>query len=307
MAALGQARGRAACGVRLVDGARAARRDRRGCRPGLPPCRASRRDHRRPARARAARALARRSGRRLERAVRRTRRGGRGVPAGELRERRAARRRRPAAARGVGPRGDRRCSSAGATPSRSSGSRRSPPWSCPPVLWLGLDRVLTGDTLWSQHVLDRYDARFHPPHISYGDLASTLADRVDPTLGWPLLVLALAAPRRQPPAPSVRAGGRLHARADRASGRPGRARRGHERRPRPHADRARPARHGRRSGAARGAAGPPRARARGDPLSRVRGGARCATRSAASIGSRTRRRSSSTASVPHCGRARRGG
>jgi hypothetical protein len=62
----------------------------------------------------------------------------------------------------------------------------------PPVLWLGLDRILTGDTLWSQHVLDRYDARFHPPHISYGDLATTLAHRVDPTLGWPLLVLGLA-------------------------------------------------------------------------------------------------------------------
>jgi hypothetical protein len=62
----------------------------------------------------------------------------------------------------------------------------------PPVLWLGLDRILTGDTLWSQHVLDRYDARFHPPQISYGDLASTLAHRVDPTLGWPLLVLGLA-------------------------------------------------------------------------------------------------------------------
>ena len=62
----------------------------------------------------------------------------------------------------------------------------------PPVLWLGLDRILTGDTLWSQHVLDRYDARFHPPHISFGELASTLAHRVDPTLGWPLLLLALA-------------------------------------------------------------------------------------------------------------------
>ena len=61
----------------------------------------------------------------------------------------------------------------------------------PPAIWLGLDRILTGDTLWSQHVLDRYDARFHPPHIAYGDLASTLAHRVDPTLGWPLLVLAL--------------------------------------------------------------------------------------------------------------------
>jgi hypothetical protein len=61
----------------------------------------------------------------------------------------------------------------------------------PPVIWLGLDRILTGDALWSQHVLDRYDARFHPPHIAYGDLASTLAHRVDPTLGWPLLVLAL--------------------------------------------------------------------------------------------------------------------
>ena len=62
----------------------------------------------------------------------------------------------------------------------------------PPIVWLGLDRVLTGDALWSQHVLDRYDDRFHPPHISYGDLASTLAHRVDPTLGWPILVLAVA-------------------------------------------------------------------------------------------------------------------
>jgi hypothetical protein len=63
----------------------------------------------------------------------------------------------------------------------------------PPVVWLGLDRILTGDTLWSQHVLDRYDARFHPPHIAIGDLASTLVHRVDPTLGWPLLALGLAA------------------------------------------------------------------------------------------------------------------
>jgi hypothetical protein len=63
----------------------------------------------------------------------------------------------------------------------------------PPVIWLGLDRLLTGDALWSQHVLDRYDARFHPPHIALGDLASTLVHRVDPTLGWPLLVLAVVA------------------------------------------------------------------------------------------------------------------
>ncbi len=63
----------------------------------------------------------------------------------------------------------------------------------PPVVWLGSDRLLAGDALWSQHVLDRYDARFHPPHISYGDLASTLFHRVDPTLGWPLLVFALVA------------------------------------------------------------------------------------------------------------------
>ena len=63
----------------------------------------------------------------------------------------------------------------------------------PPVLWLGLDRVFTGDALWSQHVLDRYDARFHPPHIALGDLATTLVHRVDPTLGWPLLVLAVVA------------------------------------------------------------------------------------------------------------------
>ncbi len=63
----------------------------------------------------------------------------------------------------------------------------------PPVVWLGLDRVLTGDALWSQHVLDRYDARFHPPHIALGDLARTLVHRVDPTLGWPLLVLGVIA------------------------------------------------------------------------------------------------------------------
>jgi hypothetical protein len=63
----------------------------------------------------------------------------------------------------------------------------------PPLVWLGSDRLLTGDTLWSEHVLDRYDARFHPPHIALSDLPSTLVHRVDPTLGWPLLLLALAA------------------------------------------------------------------------------------------------------------------
>ncbi|MEO9174497.1 MAG: hypothetical protein ABI317_03205, partial [Gaiellales bacterium] len=55
------------------------------------------------------------------------------------------------------------------------------------------DRILTGDTLWSAHVLDRYDARFHPRHIALSDLPATLFHRVSPTLGWPLLLLALAA------------------------------------------------------------------------------------------------------------------
>jgi hypothetical protein len=63
----------------------------------------------------------------------------------------------------------------------------------PPVVWLGSDRILTGDALWSEHVLDRYDARFHPPHIAISQLPSTLVHRVDTTLGWPLLVLALVA------------------------------------------------------------------------------------------------------------------
>jgi hypothetical protein len=63
----------------------------------------------------------------------------------------------------------------------------------PPVIWLGADRILTGDTLWSEHVLDRYDARFHPPHIALSDLPAALFHRVGPTLGWPLLLLALAA------------------------------------------------------------------------------------------------------------------
>jgi hypothetical protein len=63
----------------------------------------------------------------------------------------------------------------------------------PPIVWLGSDRILTGDTLWSEHVLDRYDARFHPPHIALSDLPATLFHRVPPTVGWPLLLLALAA------------------------------------------------------------------------------------------------------------------
>ena len=63
----------------------------------------------------------------------------------------------------------------------------------PPVVWLGSDRILTGDALWSEHVLDRYDARFHPPHIELSALPATLYHRVTPTLGWPLVVLALAA------------------------------------------------------------------------------------------------------------------
>ena len=63
----------------------------------------------------------------------------------------------------------------------------------PPAAWLGSDRILTGDGLWSEHVLDRYDARFHPPHIALSHLPSTLVHRVDTTLGWPLLVAALLA------------------------------------------------------------------------------------------------------------------
>jgi hypothetical protein len=63
----------------------------------------------------------------------------------------------------------------------------------PPIVWLGSDRLLTGDALWSEHVLDRYDARFHPPHIAISQLPSTLLHRVDTTLGWPLLVFALIA------------------------------------------------------------------------------------------------------------------
>ncbi len=113
----------------------------------------------------------------------------------------------------------------------------------PPVLWLGLDRIFTGDALWSQHVLDRYDARFHPPHIALGDLATTLVHRVDPTLGWPLLVLAVVALgvslARRPVEPAaafaVALGG--------AAGGAGGAGRGHERRPGTHAHRARAARH----------------------------------------------------------------
>ena len=63
----------------------------------------------------------------------------------------------------------------------------------PPVLWLGLDRLLAGDWLYGPRTVDRYVARFHPPQIALLDLPSAAASRVDDMLGWPTVVLAVVA------------------------------------------------------------------------------------------------------------------
>ncbi len=61
------------------------------------------------------------------------------------------------------------------------------------AVWLFLDRVFTGDSLYSTHVVDRYDDAYHPPILHAGDIPQAVWDRIPDVLGWPLLLLGLAA------------------------------------------------------------------------------------------------------------------
>ena len=63
----------------------------------------------------------------------------------------------------------------------------------PPLVWLFLDRVFTGDSLYSTHVVDRYDDAYHPPILHAGDIPQAVWDRIPDVVGWPLLLLGLAA------------------------------------------------------------------------------------------------------------------
>jgi hypothetical protein len=63
----------------------------------------------------------------------------------------------------------------------------------PPVVWLFLDKLFTGDSLYSTHVVDRYDDAYHPPILHAGDIPHAVWDRIPDVLGWPLLLLGLAA------------------------------------------------------------------------------------------------------------------
>jgi hypothetical protein len=77
----------------------------------------------------------------------------------------------------------------------------------PPVAWLGLDRLLTGDSLYSTHVVDRYVERFSPLPLSVSGLPDALLDQAQRVVGWPLavagLVALVAGLRRRPLDPAV--------------------------------------------------------------------------------------------------------
>ena len=63
----------------------------------------------------------------------------------------------------------------------------------PPVVWLGLDRLATGDALWSSHVVDRYLDEFGLSPLGLLDLPEAVWDRVGDVTGWPVALLGLAA------------------------------------------------------------------------------------------------------------------
>jgi hypothetical protein len=77
----------------------------------------------------------------------------------------------------------------------------------PPAVWLGLDRLLTGDWLYSTHVVDRYVERFSPPALSVRGLPDALLDQAQRVVGWPLavagVVALVAGLRRRPLDPAV--------------------------------------------------------------------------------------------------------
>jgi hypothetical protein len=63
----------------------------------------------------------------------------------------------------------------------------------PPVLWVTLDRVFTGDWWWSSNIVDAYNDRFHPPLLHLVDLPGAVVSRVGDVATWPVALLGLAA------------------------------------------------------------------------------------------------------------------
>ncbi|HET6174614.1 MAG TPA: hypothetical protein VFD90_18555, partial [Gaiellales bacterium] len=62
----------------------------------------------------------------------------------------------------------------------------------PPVLWVTLDRVFTGDWWWSSNIVDAYNERFRPPLLHLSDLPGAVAERVGDVATWPVALLGLA-------------------------------------------------------------------------------------------------------------------
>jgi hypothetical protein len=62
----------------------------------------------------------------------------------------------------------------------------------PPVLWVTLDRVFTGDWWWSSNIVDAYNDRFHPPLLHLVDLPGAVIERVGDVATWPVALLGLA-------------------------------------------------------------------------------------------------------------------
>ena len=62
----------------------------------------------------------------------------------------------------------------------------------PPVLWVTLDQVFTGDWWWSSNIVDAYNDRFHPPLLHLVDLPGAVVERVGDVATWPVALLGLA-------------------------------------------------------------------------------------------------------------------
>ena len=83
----------------------------------------------------------------------------------------------------------------------------------PPIVWVTLDHVFTGDWWWSSNIVDAYNDRFHPPLLHLTDLPGAVIERVGDVATWPVALLGLASIVIGLGAPALRRRHRLPARA----------------------------------------------------------------------------------------------
>ncbi len=63
----------------------------------------------------------------------------------------------------------------------------------PPVVWISLDRIFTGDALWSSKIVDSYGATFGTTLLKLDALPHAVVNRVGDVSTWPIAVIGVIA------------------------------------------------------------------------------------------------------------------